>query len=102
MSSYLHLARAAKQSANRQVETYEVNEVNEESSRVAGAGRGVRRNEVNEVTPTPMATGSERMELPTGCIGGIACKRLGPCDRHRAGRPCRIVDEEEETEGAAA
>ena len=25
---------------------------------------------------------------PRGCLGPVACSRLGPCDRHVAGQPC--------------
>ena len=34
--------------------------------------------------------------LPDGCIARTyACPVLGPCDRHRAGRPCLIAANEE-------
>ncbi|MDP9364974.1 MAG: PLATZ transcription factor family protein [Chloroflexota bacterium] len=29
---------------------------------------------------------------PPGCVGPVACARLGPCDRHAAGAPCRVAD----------
>ncbi len=27
---------------------------------------------------------------PRGCLGPRVCARLGPCDRHAAGTPCRV------------
>lgn len=32
---------------------------------------------------------------PRECCGPVACSRIGPCDRHAAGRPCRIESTEE-------
>ena len=34
---------------------------------------------------------------PAGCIGPLACSRLGPCERHARGAPCA-----EMAEGAAS
>ena len=31
---------------------------------------------------------------PRPCIAPIACSRLGPCDRHAAGRPCLVAANE--------
>ena len=27
---------------------------------------------------------------PRGCLGPSVCSRVGPCDRHAAGRPCDV------------
>ncbi len=29
---------------------------------------------------------------PAGCLGPRVCSRIGPCDRHAAGRPCRVAE----------
>ena len=31
-----------------------------------------------------------RFDPPAGCLGPIACARLGSCDRHAAGRSCPV------------
>ncbi len=39
---------------------------------------------------SPAASAPIAWSPPPACCGPIACSRLGPCERHAAGRPCRL------------